>query len=113
MIATHPAALPVDKLLEQCQIRRGRRSGPGGQHRNKVETAVTITHSPTQVQGDASEKRSQEQNRQAAVFRLRVNLALEIRQPASEQLSELWRKRSPGNRLSISGQHPDFPAPRN
>src|SRR5262245_52891854 len=28
----HPAALPAEMLLVQCEIRRMRRSGPGGQH---------------------------------------------------------------------------------
>jgi hypothetical protein len=71
--------LPVEQLLKHCEMRRGRRRGPGGQHRNKVETAVVVTHLPTGVRGEASERRSQLENRQQAVFRLRVNLALEIR----------------------------------
>ncbi|MCY2992774.1 MAG: peptide chain release factor-like protein [Planctomycetota bacterium] len=52
----HPAALAIDQLLRECQIVRTRRSGPGGQHRNKVETAVVITHLPSGVKGEASER---------------------------------------------------------
>ena len=40
LVMIHPAALPFDALLKECEVRRLRRSGPGGQHRNKVETAV-------------------------------------------------------------------------
>jgi protein subunit release factor B len=79
--ATHPAAIAVDELLAQCNVVRTRRSGPGGQHRNKVETAVVITHRPTGCQGQASERRSQDLNRQAAIQRLRVKLATQVRMP--------------------------------
>jgi len=109
---THPAAIPVDQLLADCRIRRGRRRGPGGQHRNKVETAIVITHQPTGVRGEASERRSQEQNRQAAVFRLRINLALNVRtsRPEDAAPSDLWRNRCHGGRISVSPAHDDFPA---
>ncbi|MCA9240852.1 MAG: peptide chain release factor-like protein, partial [Planctomycetales bacterium] len=43
----HPSAVPLEELERDCKIERLRRSGPGGQHRNKVETAVVITHQPT------------------------------------------------------------------
>jgi protein subunit release factor B len=71
----HPAEIPIEQLLSQCTVKRTRGSGPGGQHRNKVETAIVIKHLPTNVIGQASEKRSQERNRETAVGRLRVNLA--------------------------------------
>ena len=54
----HPARLPIDELLADCEERRLRRGGPGGQHRNKVETAVELTHRPTSVAAEANERRS-------------------------------------------------------
>ena len=45
-----------------------------------------------------------------AVFRLRVNLALEVRQPAADSPSELWQRRTSGGRLSVNPSHDDFPA---
>jgi hypothetical protein len=108
---THPAALAESELLKQCSLRRTKRSGPGGQHRNKVETAVVIAHTPTGVSAEASERRSQEQNRRQAVFRLRVNLALAVRTEIAPQSppSALWQSRSRGETLSISNEHEDFP----
>ncbi len=96
--------------MAECDLVRTRRSGPGGQHRNKVETAVVITHTPSGVAGEASERRSQEQNRQEAIFRLRVNLALAVRHPPAEQPSDLWRSRLRGERIEVSPTHDDFPA---
>ncbi len=118
----HPAGESIDELLKSCEAERFRASGPGGQHRNKVETAVRLTHRPTGVTGQASERRSQAQNHAVAVFRLRVNLALSVRsenprklnrqdQSAASPLpSERWRQRVRGGRLAINPEHDDFPA---
>ena len=100
-------------MLAQCETRRQRRSGPGGQHRNKVETAVVITHVPTGIQGEATERRSQEQNRKVAILRLRINLAVKHRTIVSAedyQPSELWQQRCRSQRISVNPQHEDFPA---
>ena len=106
----HPAQLPIDQLLKDCQIERTRRSGPGGQHRNKVETAIVILHLPSGLRAEANERRSQEQNRKAAVHRLRVQLALSIRQTPATSLSELWQQRAKAKKITVSLQHEDFPA---
>jgi hypothetical protein len=108
----HPAALPPDVLMADCDVERTRRGGPGGQHRNKVETAVVIKHRPTGVQGAASERRSQDLNRQTAAQRLRVNLALQVRQPVElgQAPSEVWRSRVRGRQIAVSVDHADFPA---
>lgn len=108
----HPATLNGADLLAQCQFRRTRRSGPGGQHRNKVETAVVVTHQPTGVAAEANERRSQHQNHRVAVFRLRVNLALQVRRPrlASAQPSRCWQgRRRGGGRIAVNPDHDDFP----
>ena len=108
----HPACQPEDDLLLDCEIRRTRASGPGGQHRNKVETAIQIVHLPTGVTAAASERRSQEQNRSMAVQRLRMQLAIEHRTVSSAEVhpSKLWTSRCRGSRIQCNDQHADFPA---
>jgi len=106
----HPARLPVERLLQDCSVERTRRSGPGGQHRNKVETAVVITHRPTCLRAEASERRSQSENLARATFRLRVKLALHVRTAALEAPSELWSGRVVRRRIAVDPSHEDFPA---
>lgn len=109
---THPAAWPIEELLKQCDFKASRASGPGGQHRNKVETAVTFTHRPTGIMGFASERREQAANRKVAIFRLRLHLALQIRMPRTEgqRPSALMQSRCRTGRLKVNTEHEDFPA---
>jgi len=68
-------------LLAQCDVQTYRGSGPGGQNRNKVESAVRIVHRPTGTTVTATESRSQAENRARALRRLRRALALRVRRP--------------------------------
>ena len=75
-------AAPSDTaLLAECDVATYRASGPGGQHRNKVESAVRLRHRPTGVTVIAEESRSQAENRVRALRRLRRALALRVRHP--------------------------------
>ena len=109
-MTTHPAQLPVEELLKDCEIRRQRRSGPGGQHRNKVETGIFIQHTPTGTEAVATEQRSQESNRRQAIFRLRVRLAIEHRAKSFYPATELWQRRCGDGRIRVNPQHEEFPA---
>ncbi len=116
----HVADLEVGDLLSQCEVRRSRGSGPGGQHRNKVETAITIVHSATGISASASERRSQATNHKVAVFRLRVKLAVGVRCAVemgdsggggeSYGPSVLWRERCVGGRIRVNEGHDAFPS---
>lgn len=106
----HPAQLDEHELLKECEIRRQRRGGPGGQHRNKVETGIFITHVPTDCRAEACEKRSQADNQTTAVRRLRVQLALNHREPPAAMQTELWKARVRNQKISVSVDHVDFPA---
>jgi len=76
-------AQPDEKLLAECIVETYRSSGPGGQHRNKTDSAVRLTHRPTGVVVTATERRSQHENRHRALARLRRAIALRVRQPVS------------------------------
>lgn len=70
-----------EQLMSQCEMTTFKASGPGGQHRNKRESAVRIKHLPTGIVAQAVEDRSQHRNRASALARLRHLLALRVRNP--------------------------------
>ena len=69
-------------LLRQVEVEHTRTGGPGGQHRHKNETGVRLRHRATGIVVTGTERRSQLQNRNHALERLRAALALELRAPA-------------------------------
>lgn len=109
----HPACCDIEVLEAQCRFRFSRASGPGGQHRNKVETHVTVEHLPTGIFASAGEARSQGENRQRAMHRLRCALAVGIRHEnlvPSIGPSELWRRYCRGQRIRVADTNQEFPA---
>jgi len=74
-------SLPDERLAAQCDVNIHRASGPGGQHRNKVSTAVRLLHRPTGVSATAYDSRSQQTNRRQALARLRMHIACRQRRP--------------------------------
>lgn len=76
-----------------------RSSGPGGQHVNKVSTAVEITHAPTGTTVHCSDSRSQHTNRALALLRLvekmesqRAAIAQERKAAASKRRRQRARR---------------------
>lgn len=110
--ATHPATLDDRALLGQCVLTRGRASGPGGQRRNKVSTAVELEHTPTGLFAQASERRSPAENERVALHRLRLALAVGVRVgvPMGDQRSPLWMSRCNDGRIVCSAAHHDLAA---
>ena len=109
----HPATLEEGELLAQVELSVGRTSGPGGQHRNKVETAVRAVHRETGIETRATERREQRVNRAKAIFRLRMKLAVRVRTPTgrnNHRPSELWRARRQGTKLPVNPKHKDYPS---
>jgi ribosome-associated protein len=67
---------PTDResLERDCDLQFIIASGPGGQHRNKVETGVRLVHRPTGITVTATERRSQHTNRETAFERMQARL---------------------------------------
>jgi protein subunit release factor B len=106
----HPTYLDDEELVSRCDVLRQRRSGPGGQHRNKVETAIVLRWPCQDISVEATERRSQNANLEQAVWRLRLKLAVQQRGTLAETApSELWQRRSKNRRVSVGPQHADFP----
>jgi protein subunit release factor B len=61
-------------LERDCDIEFFVAGGPGGQHRNKVETGVRLRHRATGIVVTATERRSQSANRDAAYERMAERL---------------------------------------
>ena len=96
--------IPADDnaLLAECRVETFRSGGPGGQHQNKTESGVRLTHLPTGISVTARESRSQHRNRQVPLARLRSALAEAMREetprkptktPRSEKRKRLEEKR--------------------
>jgi hypothetical protein len=66
-------------LLAQCDVHTYKSSGPGGQHRNKVSSAVRLRHRPTGITAHGDQSRSQHDNKRLALQRLRMNIACTLR----------------------------------
>ena len=80
-------ALEDDALLRQCRQENYRASGPGGQHRNKTDSAVRLSLLDGSVVATCSDHRSQHRNRAEALRRLRIVLAIERRERVK---NEAW-----------------------
>jgi protein subunit release factor B len=56
--------------LKDCDVQTKRGSGPGGQHRNKTDSAVRIVHRASGATGESQQERSQLLNKRLAFKRL-------------------------------------------
>ncbi|HEY3898800.1 MAG TPA: peptide chain release factor-like protein [Chthoniobacter sp.] len=73
--------------------RFARSSGPGGQHVNKVSTAVTLRHVPSGVAVTVQDTRSQSMNRQLAWTRLLDAIETRRREERAARRAEIEKKR--------------------
>ena len=105
----HPTELPDETLLAACDVRHVKRGGPGGQHRNKTQSGVILRHRPSGIIAEANERRDQARNLSAALFRLRLELAISLR-VVREHRSDLWQQRCRGGRVQVAAEHVDYPA---
>ena len=64
----------IESLVREVEIHPFRGSGPGGQHRNKVESAIRLFHKPSGITVVASNHKLQGKNRELAFERLQRKL---------------------------------------
>jgi hypothetical protein len=102
-----------EELLRDCREERHRASGPGGQRRNKAETAIRLHHEPSGVSALSSDSRSLDENRRRAVRRLREKIAFEVRSQmdlaAPALPDEFVRQRGAEGKLHVNTKNPAYP----
>jgi peptide chain release factor 2 len=81
--------IKVDIREEDLEIETFRSSGPGGQHMQKNETAVRITHKPTGIVVTCQSERSQHRNKEVALQILKAKLYELERRKREEELARL------------------------
>ncbi len=81
--------LEVDINPEELRIETFRSGGAGGQHVNKTDSAVRVTHEPTGITAQSQAERSQHANRRFAMQVLRARLAEHQRQQRSEEIDQI------------------------
>jgi len=87
MAEENPPSRPIpipesdEDLLAQCRVDTFMSGGKGGQHQNRTESGVRLTHLPTGVVVTVREERSQFRNKSTALARLRKRLEAMNRRP--------------------------------
>lgn len=100
-VAVLPEAEEVDFELNMADVRRDtyRASGAGGQHVNKTESAIRLTHIPTGVVAECQDGRSQHKNLDKAISMLRSKLyQIELEKVNSERAEHRKSLVSTGDR---------------
>ena len=85
----------VDINPEELKIETFRAGGAGGQHVNKTESAIRITHIPTGITVNCQNERSQHKNRAAAMKILASRLAELQRAESEERMRQIKGNMSP------------------
>ena len=90
-------SIKIDIRSEDLRVDTYRSSGAGGQHVNKTESAIRLTHLPTGVVVSCQTERSQVQNRETAMGMLKAKLFALARAAHMDKIEDLK-----GNQLDIA-----------
>jgi peptide chain release factor 1 len=100
-VAVLPEVEDVDIHINPSDLRIDtfRASGAGGQHVNKTDSAIRITHEPTGIVVECQEERSQHQNKERAMTMLRSKMYdIELEQKQKERAAARKSQVSTGDR---------------
>ena len=111
-----PTPLALERLARECEITPFKSSGPGGQKKNKTESAIRVKHLPSGIVRIGTESRSQHRNREAALLRVWAELRRRARRPtprvptkptAASVARRIASKRRAGERKRARSEGPE------
>lgn len=76
--------------MNELEYQTFRSSGPGGQHRNKVETAVRVIHKSSGLQVTATDSKSQVQNKKNALQKMVLAFENHALDAWQQQMEDQW-----------------------